>query len=252
MSNPNRPARGPREVDDLDAERAVIAAAQAGDQSAKVALLDRYRPLRLATLARARKRFGLGHHDAEDLLADLDLVTLEAIRDFDAEKYATLSAVLPSYFQGVVAAVSPAATVPRSVLARYFKALAEADGDPNRAADLAPSHDLSRNAFWAVRSALTATDLEAAKDVPVTRAGRRSTLAEEDYVAAHSALAVLTDRQRLVVGLAYGFGSDPMSDGEIARELGVAASTVTRTRQLALTRMREHLTAAPEPASVGG
>lgn len=243
MSTPSRPAPEPRSPEDLEAERSVIAAAQAGDQSAKVSLLDRYRPLRLATLARARKRFDLGHHDAEDLLADLDLATLEAIRDFDADKYATLSAILPSYFQGVVAAVSPSATVPRSVLARYFKVLAEAGGDANRAADLAPSHDLSRNAFWAVRSALTATDLEAARDVPVGRAGRRSTLTEEDYEAAHSALAVLTERQRLIVGLAYGFGADPMSDGEIAKDLGVAASTVTRTRQLALTRMREHLTA---------
>lgn len=245
-------ARRKRDLDteegraDLSSELADVLASQAGDQRATMALVDRYRPLVYSTVGRVTLARGLNKMDAEDLASDLIVVVLETLRDFDASAGHGLGGILKQRFAGVVSDLSTVIDVPRSTLARYWAAMQRADGDVNRAAALAPAmgpgKNLSVELFWEVHQALRVGAPEVAEEAP-WGPDQRPAPTLERYEQAREALSVLTDAERAVIDIAYGFVGDGAahSDAWVASELGKSESTVRNARARALAKMRAHL-----------
>ena len=251
----------------LDEERAAIAAAKDGDESATVALLYAYAPTLRSAAARHRETLG------EDARQVAVVGLLEAVRAFDFEKtYDRLAAIVWEYVTDALlgaAGSTLAVPVPPRTLKRFFGVLRRANGDVAAAALIAPDHDLSREAFYAILGAVRVESLEVGQDED---RGDRGPTPEPEYVPLWDNATAIEVEDRLLVEAAfdavdpeeeevcryaYGFVSgEALSDAGVVhavsvRDLGADAvaegqtilsrATVQRSRVSALGKMREAL-----------
>jgi RNA polymerase sigma factor (sigma-70 family) len=240
----------------LEAERAAILAAKAGDEEATISLVYAYAfALRLG-VAQYRHAGGAGTAEVDDLRQSALLGLLEAVHAFDPEVHHRLAATISGYIADAIAgsgAAPIALAVPERTLKRFYGILREADGDTARAEELAPSHSMTAETFRAVLEAVrnvTSYDAEttAEEDGRSDTAGAASaasvdTIAEvEDAILVASALSVVDGVEEDVIGLRYGFTEyNPLSDAEIGERLELSRQKVQRTATSALGKMRSKL-----------
>lgn len=236
-----------RRIADPAVEAATITEAQAGSEDATLALLYAYAP----ALRNAVKRSPLA---AEEAQAVAVATLLEAVHAATSQR---LAGVLPAMLADALAEAggSGAVTIPARTLKRYFGVLRRAGGDLNAAADLAPSFELSREAFHAITEALRSW--ESLDSLAVTEDGVVTDYAPtarplwneedgyadaEDRILCEVAFAAVGDLEKDVTRAAYGFSSyNPKSDAEIAEDFGMSRPTIQRTRTGALSKMRDRL-----------
>jgi len=224
-------------------ERALIEAAQqnnafAGD--AVWALLFQYRGLLQQIAYNVQKSVrGMPAEQVEDLQADLVLAAVEAIKSFDLLKFTRLSQVLPGHLKSRASEMTTALSIPKGMLARWFKIWRAAEQDFTEGARLAPTMGMSANTFRAIQHGLVAADSEWAS---VPYSGALPTADEETYRLAYQAMAVLSQGERSVIELTYGFAGEPKTDEEVALILDSTKGTVKSQRQRAILKMRKALT----------
>lgn len=232
----------------LAEETALITAAQAGDRDAQLALLWQYRGLLQWNASRVRTRIrGMSKEQVEDLEGDLVVTALAAIQDLDLTKHFRLAATLKNALSRLAAHRTAALEIPRTVLARWSKILGHADGDVQKAAEIAPEWGMTSDTFRAVHAALDFTDQDWSAE-PYT-AARGPVVDTTTYGLAHSALESLKPEDRQILELAYGFSGDPKSDGEVADILGLPMRTVQTRRVRALGRLRTTMAAPLVPVA---
>lgn len=253
-----------------DEERALIPAAQAGDEAATAALAQsQIRWLR----AEARKYGAASGVDSDDLVSAGLEALLGAIRTFDPTRGARLfthaQTAMREAMADEVAGYGSTIAIPGRTLRKYRRALRETE-TVDEAREFARERDgMDPATFDAVRYALAGKSLDerlaggraaSAGEDPRERnavqepgdalAGETRTLgsrgpAPEGTAVARSlarqALAVLDDRQREIVALAV-LAEEPLSHAAIADRLGTSRPTVTRTLAAALDAMRGALT----------
>lgn len=249
-------------------ERAQVAAAQAGDQSAALALIEAHRPM---IDSQARRMAGICKAPLEDMVQSATLGVLIAIQRFDHDRPERLAAYATSDVREQLTEqriiFSSPASVPARTLRKYVTARATAHNatDRNRASDAAAlAHDtdgMAKGTFNALAYALAwpedtsqygeggfcvvgSTDV-AAKPVP----SQLRTDSDETEICDRLAIkaipsmleaARLTDREDTVIRMAYGCApyGNPAIDSEIASELGMTRPTVQRTRAAGLAKLR--------------
>ncbi|UVT31675.1 helix-turn-helix DNA binding domain protein [Microbacterium phage Kenzers] len=221
----------------LEEERGLIALAQAGDGDATWALLVQYRGIlqKTANSVRAAVR-GMTREQIEDLQADLVLEAVEAIKDFDLDRFVRLAQVLPRRLQAMATEMTTSLKVPSGTLARWFKIWRAAEQDFARGAELAPGMGMTADTFRAIQHALYHVDSEWVL-VPWA-AGNGPAPDEETYLLAHYALDALNPREREVIELVYGFRGEPKSDGEVADIIEAPRVTVSKRHSRGLEKMR--------------
>jgi DNA-directed RNA polymerase specialized sigma subunit len=245
----------------LDEERAAIAAAQLGDEAAKLSLILAYAPaLRngVAWYTRALPSAPQAS-ELEDVQSQAVLGLLEAIAAFDADVHDRLAAIAPGYIRNAVSGAAASVTgfaVPERTLKRFFGILREAQGNVYEAARIAPSREMKPETFLAVLSAIRNVDsLEGLTDEGERHTGAshrgeasasplwdNSTPDVEDRILVEAAFAAVNTLEADVCRLAYGFSDyEPVPDAEIAARLGSSRATIQRTRAGALGKMREAL-----------
>ncbi len=258
-----------RRFDDVDAEREAIELAKEGDETATVALLYAY-----ASALRNGVRWFANAAPSAPQAADLEDVRVravlglqEAIRAFDPARHRRLAAIAAGYIADEVASAAEAATafsVPERTLKRFFGILRKADGNVYEAAALAPQHEMKRETFFAVLSAVRdVTSYDAA--LGGNSGGFDGTTGErfaegvergivarpiwsgehadaEDRVLVEAAFGAVDELEARVCRLAYGFEEyDPLPDAEIGHRLGMSRPKTQRVRAGALGKMREAL-----------
>lgn len=232
-------------------ERETIHAAKSGDEAAKLTLLYAYAPALRNAVARYTEVLG-----ADDARQAAVLAVLAAVETFDEEKYDRLAAVVAPALTnelGELVALSASVTVPHRTRTRFFGILRRAGGDVHAAALLAPKYEMSRETFYAVLEAINAESLDAP-------AGERDEFGgyerpavplwnpedvyadAEDRILVEMAFTAVDDLETDICRMSYGFASyNPIPDGQIAADLGMARPTVQRRRAGALGKMRDAL-----------
>jgi DNA-directed RNA polymerase specialized sigma subunit len=233
-----------------EAEITLIVKAQLGDKESQWALLLQYRGVLKKSVsdvlehARARSTY-VPADQLDDLRSQLVLTTLEAVASFDAVIYKRLAQVLPRALARVVTARTTSLTVPARTRERFLSIVKEAyDRDVDPAA-LAPEFGMSVATYRAISNAIEARDID---DETVTAtwdaSPSRPPADPADEILAREALSILTDHERQVVELSYGYPrGEPKPDLQVGKILLMSTASVTSIRTKALTRMRRHLNA---------
>jgi RNA polymerase sigma factor (sigma-70 family) len=240
----------------LEAERAAILSAQAGDEEATISLVYAYAFALRMGVAQYRHAGGAGTAEVDDLRQSALLGLLEAIHAFDPETHHRLAATIGGYIADAIAgsgAAPIALAVPERTLKRFYGILREAEGDVVRGAELAPSHAMTAETFRAVLEAVrnvTSYDAETTHEedtrgasVTAGTATAVDSIAEvEDAILVANALEAIEGVEEDVVGLRYGFTEyNPLSDAEIGERLELSRQKVQRTAMSALGKMRSRL-----------
>lgn len=234
-------------------EREKIHAAKAGDQAATIALLYAYAPALRNAVARYSETLG-----AEEARSAAVVGFLDALASFDPERYDRLAAVIAPMLTNELAeavALSAAVSVPSRTRTRFFGILRRADNDAHRAALLAPQYAMSRETFYAVLEALHVESVDedrrhddgesgpgmADRALPIWNP--EDVYADaEDRILVEMAFTATDDLETDICRMSYGFTSyNPIPDGQIAHDLGMARPTVQRRRAGALSKMRDAL-----------
>lgn len=223
------------------AERDLITAAKAGDDRAKLALIDAYQPLIRGCIAKFRNV--VAREDAEAACA---LALLEAIRDADPDRTDSIAALVQTKVMQILRAeelIGHAVAVPERMVRRFGRVLQAAGGDANKAAELAPDYDLSTSAFQLIYATLYGAPLAEADLMP---ADRELVADVEDQILATVALDSMTQQQRDVCLLRYGFDAyDETTLLEAGEQLGMTRAVVYRHHAQALQTARRRLGLLP-------
>lgn len=230
-----------------EAETALIAAAQSGDEQATLRLFVAYLPVLRKKIAKFRDPLGI-----EDARQVALLGLTHAIAAFDATRSDRLASVLRQHVAAALAkAVSDyarGATVASRTRRRFFKIVDLADGDLNAARALAPQHAMSLTTFDSVRRSLNVLPVSIEDAIP-NRDTAESTEPgysqdEEDQRMVDAAFAAVTSLEARVCRLAYGFEDyEPLPDAEIGHRLGIGRVKTLRVRNGALSKMADALAA---------
>ena len=239
-------------------ERVLIASAQAGDETAKEALILANAGSLGAAVARRPSDLA-----REDAIAGALSEFWAAVWGYDFESGDGLAGRVSHHvYRGVTNEMTARwpVHVPRRILERFHGIMSRADGDPEAGARLAPRFSMSSRTFHAVyavtHGALSDADLASVQaDIEEE--------ADTEMMAGSALRALDPGRDRDVTLYAYGFETgDALSDAEIVeymseRELSesdfergdrvISRPTVQRARARALATMREAL-AVPVPA----
>jgi DNA-directed RNA polymerase specialized sigma subunit len=227
--------------------KATVLAAKRGDEAAYEALLADFVP-NLRALSRAfADRIGRDEAEAAALLG-----FVEAVAAYDPEEDPDgvgVVAILSGYVRESLAAsagVTMPFTVPDRTAKRFWGILRQAEGDPLKAAALAPSRDMAEDTFRSLYALMRGTSsLESWADTEA--AGGDSfygwsveAASVEDRFDVARAFDAVDDLESSIVKAAYGFTDyRPMSDAEIAEEGWAGSrSKVQRVRAGALAKMR--------------
>ncbi|WP_229398117.1 hypothetical protein [Micromonospora okii] len=241
-----------REIADPAEEVETIAAARDGDADAYLRLTSAYVPhLRRAVAAFTRVL------PLDDARQAAWVGLMSAVKAFDPARSSRLVSILRQHMHAELTAAAALAgtgfTVPPRTVERFFGILAAADGDPARAADLAPSYAMTRETFFAVLAAVTAgQSMEAAisayGDGSLSPVVTPSAVSEaEDRVLCGLAFGAVDAAEESVCRLKYGFddraAGDELSDDAVGHYLGMSRLKAYRTRTRALGKMRAALCA---------
>lgn len=233
-------------------EVALIIAAQAGAEYAVMRLFTAYVP----ALRSAVRQYG-ATLPLDDARQTACLAFLEIIREHDTTRCERLAGRLakrlPDYLCEATSDASEGLTVPPRTLRRFFGFLRQADGDVLAAEELAVAAGMGRETFRAVLTAVRANrslDAEvmirgADHAVPLCDVSdySRETSHAEDRLLVEVAFGAVNGAEEAVCRLAYGFEEfgEPVVDAEIGHRLGMTRLKALRTRQRALSKMREAL-----------
>ncbi|WP_050053685.1 sigma factor [Pseudarthrobacter siccitolerans] len=243
----------------LEEERELLAAAQAGNEDAKISLFYAY-----AAALRNGVKWYTRAQSSVPQAADLDDVRqavvmglLEAIQAFDPEKHDRLAAIAAKYITNAVSVQSQDASgfsIPERTMKRFFGILRKADGNVFEAARIAPEHEMTAETFLSVLSAVRNVEgLEALTDGGEDSTGApreieaRSIFGDpaadaEDAVLVELAFSAVDDLEGAVCRLSYGFADyEPLPDVEVAHRLGLSRPKTQRVRAGALGKMRQAL-----------
>lgn len=245
-------------------EAGLIAAAQLGDETAALRLIEAYGPALRASVS----RFGKGHGASsgiEDLRQAALAAFMEVIYEHDPRLNPRLagrvSVRLTSALADEVSANS-AFRVPERTLSRFYGIVRAAEGDLNAALDLAEEYGMSRGVFQDVLAAVNAVSMDERNDYTDSRGGAAigdpyspvsgdsinasplfssTPIADvEDVILVDMAFGAVDNEEARICELAYGFTEyDPVPDAEIAHRLGLTRPTVQRKRGKALDKMRK-------------
>lgn len=228
---------------ELTEERNLIEYAQGDEGFSAGAQLDLLRQYAGALQTAARlvqtRVPGMTKEQVEDLESDLVLTALDAIRDFNLSTHIRLAQTLPAVLTRKAMDMATALTIPRGVLARWFRILRAADGDLGQALAKSTMMGMSPETFTSIKFAL---DFGEADWTTAHTAAGKAVVDEETYRLAHEGLNLLSDKEREVIELAYGFRGDPKADGEVADIVMRPRNTVKFQRTRALEKMRRELT----------
>lgn len=242
-----------RRIADPAEERELIARAQLGEEAATVALIYAYAP--------ALRRAAREHADtlgAEDARSSAIEGLLVAVAEWDADKVGREPRLAGNVARTLARTLGSQAgreanlAIPTRSLQRFYAVLRAAGGDVQLGEKLAAEHELRPSSFRMIAEAvfadsleeLTATDTESGPSVEGEARPLWSTsdgFSEvEDRIVSELALDALDDRERAVIVASFGLlGGEPMSDSEVAEELGMTKPTVQRVRTAALATMRQ-------------
>lgn len=221
-------------------ERALIAAAQNGDEAATLRLRDAYLPL----LRAQARRWSGGTLDADDAEQAATLGFLEALRAFDPTVHQRLAAVIEGNVREELAAATSGAgavNIPARTLSRYRAIMRAADGDVDEAQRIAARHEMNADTLLAVHAALNRDEFSAEHaTVPWGNVDAYEEI--ENALMVAQSFAAMSDRGAAVCRAVYGFdGYREKSDAEVAYEMGATKSTVQRVRVEALNAARKSL-----------
>lgn len=243
---------------DAAVETQLIAQAKLGDEAATSRLLIAYAPAirsgvswYVRSLANAPRR-----EDLDDVRSQAVLGVLEAIQAHDATVADRLAGIVASYVRNALSTLAGSTaqlSIPERTLKRFAGILREAEGNVERALELAPTHEMKRETFLAVLAAVR--DVDSIDVDPTTTPGEGgwssshelavaadAVVDVEDRILVEAALRAVDDTERNVVALAYGFADyDAVPDAEIGERMGYSRAKVQRTRTTALGKMRHAL-----------
>lgn len=237
-----------------DVERAeLIELSRIGDESAKLALLRIYLAPILKEVTRAtRNAIGAGlvsqadfASTQEEILSEAILVFYRVVEAFDPARgmrgFVTFLTRALRNDEGVNSASNRARPmrVPMNTAIMRTHAIKAADGDIDKARDLAPQFGLTKSTFDAITRVFQS-------DVPIDDA--TATGMDRNYVRIEHlqdtgrALAALDFTTRMIVESSYGLNGQPQqSNHEIAANLGISRRTVQRRLESAMLTMRNEL-----------
>lgn len=240
-------------------EADLLAAAQAGDDTAMLTLMQAYGPAIRAAVANFGKAAAeSGSLDLDDLRSTALAGFIKAVHKYDGEKAngkGLAGIVKPTLVDELTKALPSASpvNVPERTRRRYFTILAAADHDPVAAANLAPSYSLARDTFINLHAIFGTVSMDEASSVSgeatrhdeATSIFNPSAIADaEDAVLCELAFSAVDDTEERICRLSYGFTEyDPVPDAEIGHRIGMTRPTVQRHRANALRKMRESLAA---------
>lgn len=213
------------------------------DDEAKAELMRQVRPL-------VRNAVGVvvktgSKLPREDLYQEGYIAVLEALDGYDPAKGSFATYI----FRPVRGAVASAAgefysgfTLPETAITRYRQAMAATSTEAEARQYAADNKMMTVDTFDSVHAAITGVWLmgslqtendgldvaDSTVNFPVSLVNRQ---------AVKDALAHLTPGEREVTMSAYGFYGEPMSDAEVATELGSTRPTVQRVRNRALANL---------------
>jgi len=171
----------------------------------------------------------------EDLQSELVLAAIEAIKSFDSTRFMRLSQVLPGRLRDVALEMTTALTIPRGTLSLWFKIWRAGNHDFTTAEQLAPTLGMATTTFSAISHALAYAGSEW---VTIPYTAGRPTADAETHRLAYLALAALSEAEREVIELYYGFRGDHKTDQEVANIVLAPRVTVSKRRTRALEKMR--------------
>jgi DNA-directed RNA polymerase specialized sigma subunit len=242
-------------------EAQLIADAQAGSESAKVALIEAYARAVRAAISRFKSTVpdgqvvvgphGTASAEVDDVQQAAMVAVLEAIADHDPTRGPRLAGHVVARLDReltAVAATRPAFQVPSRTLSRFYGIMAEAEGDLEAAIAIAPSKEMSAETLKTIYAATGAEPIPTADEEADDSAPRTaspvftpSPVADvEDRMLVDMAFAAMTDEEARICELAYGFTEyDPIPDPEIAHRMGLSRPAVQRKRAKALDKSRK-------------
>ena len=238
-----------------DEEHALILAAQTGDRRAEETLI-RSQMKSITMMARRYSRSG--RVDEGDLIADGIIALIDAIRRFDSSDgfrlWSFAQYQIREAMQSSVVFQSSTFDIPSRTMQRYWSAKSKSVDDEGAYKLATSSGHMTPATYAALEAALRAssTDSSPGEDIDVPRVPQprqASDLADPDLqdttcdrIVAHAALAVLDERERVVVELYFGFdGGGERTDLEVAGKLNLSRPTVTRIRLRAMSKLSEAL-----------
>ena len=193
-------------------EQRYLELAAAGDLAARNILIER----NLRLVSHIMKKYYTRTADQEDLLSIGTIGLIKAIESFDPSKGARLATY--------------AARCVENEILMYFRSQKKTNGDISLSDCLETGQD---------GAALSVQDVVASDEDLFEDLSRK-----EDAQKLHQALeACLTDRERRVIRLRYGLGGRaPQKQQEVAAQLGISRSYVSRIEKKALEKLRTALT----------
>ena len=193
-------------------ERAYLELAAAGDLQARNVLIER----NLRLVAHIMKKYYAQTSDQEDLISIGTIGLIKAIETFDLKKGARLATY--------------AARCVENEILMYFRSQKKTAGDVSLSDYLETGKD---------GTVLELQDVVASEEDLFEDLSRR-----EDLRKLRTAISsCLTDRERRVVELRYGIGGGkPQRQQEVALQLGISRSYVSRIEKQALEKLRAALT----------
>ena len=192
-------------------ERLYLERAAAGDPEARNVLIER----NLRLVAHILKKYYAQASDQEDLLSIGTIGLIKGIESFDLGKGARLATY--------------AARCVENEILMYFRSQRKSAGELSLSDCIETGKD---------GSALSVQDVVASEEDLFEDLSRK-----EEARRLHRAIAdCLTEREQRVVRLRYGLGGQkPLRQQEVARELGISRSYVSRIEKKALEKLRTEL-----------
>ncbi|MBR6120599.1 MAG: RNA polymerase sporulation sigma factor SigK [Oscillospiraceae bacterium] len=192
-------------------ERLYLERAAAGDPEARNVLIER----NLRLVAHILKKYYAQASDQEDLLSIGTIGLIKGIESFDLSKGARLATY--------------AARCVENEILMYFRSQRKSAGELSLSDCIETGKD---------GSSLSVQDVVASEEDLFEDLSRK-----EEARRLHRAIAdCLTEREQRVVRLRYGLGGQkPLRQQEVARELGISRSYVSRIEKKALEKLRAEL-----------
>ncbi|WIC90198.1 DNA binding protein [Arthrobacter phage VroomVroom] len=246
----------------VEQENDLIASAQAGEETSKLAVLYYYAPAMRGAVIRALHPLGHSatqeHREEAQSLALLGI--LEALAKHDTSRGTRLAATAKYTLRDAYAEIDWAGTspfaIPEKTLRRFYALMAEADQDIDVALEISHKHSLQPETAMALYRALRlagsydglSSGGEDMDDTltyasPLTMDDRLDAIIEsEERLMVAEALEALTPDEERAIRLLFGFETDEeLSETAAGKAMGTSRKIVRKLKASAMPKMREAL-----------
>ena len=230
-------------------EAELIAKAQAGDESATLALIKQYSPLIKRTVN------GAGYMDKEDAVQEVLVEILSVIKSHDTDKHPRLAGRLSSALSGAVKEAGRKEQsqfkIPSGTVKRYNQILRAAEGKKEKALTLCSLYKMKPSTFLHIHNLINRVD---SIDEVTNIAGSQMDSTIEDSLLCAYGFTSLTDEEEEVIKTSYGFsevnvgghwvwaeGHNPLSATIVSAAMDISTHRVKKLHSEALGKMREVL-----------